>query len=174
MRRSPFARMRAKRREMPTVELSLAAMVDMMINLLIFLLHLYGGGAAVDQSDDLQLAKSTATEPVHVRVPVVISRTAIGVSGREVVALLLDGERSFVPADAVENGAVPALTDAIRADLERQRERQPSDRAAAELVIQADRRATWTVLGPVLRSAAAAGVEKYRFVVASEGETRAP
>jgi hypothetical protein len=37
-----------------------------------------------------------------------------------------------------------------------------------ELLIQTDRRVPWSVLGPVIRSAAAAGIGEYRFVVATE------
>lgn len=161
--------MRAKRRELPTVELSLAAMVDMMINLLIFLLHLYGGGPVAPTSDDLQLAKSVATEPVHVRVPVVVSRTSIVVGDQRVVELLSDGERTYVPIEAVENGAIGSLTEAIR---EAVANSEPD--TSAELLIQTDRRTTWAVLGPVLRSAANAGVDQYRFVVSSEPPRASP
>jgi hypothetical protein len=152
------------------VELSLAAMVDMMINLLIFLLHLYGRGAMITPaSDDMQLAGSTASEPLQIAVAVAVSHRAIEIGGKRIVELE-EGPR--IADGMVEGGAIGALTEAIARDLQRQASRAPPDAektpTETELLVQTDRRTPWSVLGPVLRSAAAAGVDRYRFVVLSE------
>lgn len=168
-RRSPFARARAKRREMPVVELSLAAMVDMMINILIFLLHLYGRGAMVEpQSDDMELADSTTEEPLQLTVGVVVTRRAVEVGGQVIVDL----EELQLPKGAVADGALPALTDALVAELSRERAKaKPGEPTEAQLLVQTDKRVPWSVLGPVLRSGAAAGAASYRFVVAVNPES---
>lgn len=171
--RSPFAKARAKRREMPMVELSLAAMVDMMINILIFLLHLYGRGAMVTQpSDDLQLAGSTATAPLALTVTIVVSRVSIAVDSTPVLDLVSGDGPSRLPDGVVDHGAIAGLTDAIARDLQQQRAGKPAQDTAPEVLVQMDKRTPWSVLGPVLRSASAAGVDNYRFIVSSETAER--
>jgi biopolymer transport protein ExbD len=167
--RNPFAKARAKRREMPTVELSLAAMVDMMINILIFLLFLYGKGSLdTPPSEDLQLAKSDASEQVRASVGVVVTRKAVEVGGKSVLDLVDDGGVPRLPEGAVQDGRVPELTAALSARLAKV-EAKPlpaGQKYQPELLVETDRRVPWSVLGPVLRSGAEAGLEQYRFVVA--------
>jgi biopolymer transport protein ExbD len=169
-RKSPFARSRAKRREMPVVELSLAAMVDMMINILIFLLHLYGRGAMVEpQSDDMELADSTTEEPLQLTVGVVVTRRAVEVGGQVIVDL---EELQLRPGE-LSDGAIPALTEALTSELARERAKaKPGEATEAQLLVQTDKRVPWSVLGPVLRSGAAAGAASYRFVVSINPEAQ--
>lgn len=172
--RNPFAKARAKRRTLPTVELSLAAMVDMMINILIFLLHLYGHGSIeAAPSDDLQLAKSSARDVVRASVAVVVARDAIRVGGQSVVELVDDQGVPRLPEGAV-NGA--GYVSELAEELTRRREKaeaQPlpeGQEYVPELMVETDRRVPWAVLAPVLRSGAQAGIDQYRFVVAMHSE----
>ncbi|MEQ1565357.1 MAG: biopolymer transporter ExbD [Myxococcota bacterium] len=171
MRRNPFAKARAKRRSMPMTELSLAAMVDMMINILIFLLHLYGRGAVeAVPSEDLQLAKSTAEQEVRASISVVVSRQAILVGGATVLDLVDDHGVPTLPEGVVHEGHLPDLATALAAKRAKA-EQQPLPEGRTyvpELLIETDRRVPWSVIGPVLRSGARAGVEHYRFVVSAQ------
>jgi hypothetical protein len=173
MKRNPFAKARAKRRAMPASELSLAAMVDMMINILIFLLHLYGRGALeAAPSEDLQLAKSTATDTVRASIAVVVSRRDIRVGGQTVLDLVDDDGVPRLPEGAVDGGHLPDLAR-ILADRRAKAEAEAlpeGQQYVPELLVETDRRIPWAVLGPVLRSGSQAGIDQYRFVVAMEGE----
>jgi hypothetical protein len=155
---------------MPTAELSLAAMVDMMINILIFLLHLYGRGAVeAVPSEDLQLAKSTAETTVRPSISVVVARDAILVGSDKIVDLVDDDGVPRLPEGAVStSGHLSALASALQ-DRREKAEAKPlpeGQKYVPELLLETDRRVPWSVIGPVLRSASKAGIDQYRFVVA--------
>jgi len=169
MGRNPFVKARSKRREMPVTELSLAAMVDMMINILIFLLHLYGKGALdTPPSDDLQLAKSDASDVIRATVGVVVTRKAILVGGKSVLDLVDDGGVPRLPEGVLQDGRISDLATALSAKLAKVEVKPPpqGQKYVPELMVETDKRVPWSVLGPVLRSGAAVGLEQYRFVVA--------
>lgn len=173
MKRNPFAKMRAKRREMPTTELSLAAMVDMMINILIFLLFLYGRGSLeASPSEDLQLAKSTAKDTVRASVAIVLTRRSIDIGGQTALDLVDDAGVPRLPEGAVTEGHLPEIARLLE-EKRVKAEQQPLPEGKVyvpELLVETDRRVPWSVLGPVLRSGAKAGFEQYRFVVAMKGD----
>lgn len=152
--RSFTQRRRARReRDFPTGELQLAAMVDMMINLLLFLLNLYGSGsAAVQPSKDLSFARSTEVAPVRYASSLVVTRTEV----------LVDGH---VVGDWPAAGRVPDETevDAVRSAL---RALVKPDRPG-ELLVQVDHRVPWEVLSPTLSVAGEVGFSDVRFVVSS-------
>lgn len=168
MKRNPFARLRSRRHDLPAPELALAAMVDMMINLLIFLLHLYGRDPlTVPLSDEMQLARSASEQQVAtVRVPVVLSTRTIWVGTNPVVSLATVDGRPALPPEALRDGAAVALIAPLREALAAAA-RGKAD-APAELVVQADRRVPWSVLGPVVRAGALAGADSYRFLAHAE------
>ncbi len=142
----------------------LAAMVDMMINILLFLLQLYGNSAiTIQPSPDLELARSTAREQVQWAVSVVVSRTAVSVH---------DVEIGVFPAqnrgpNAQEYQQLVETLSEQRLEVQSRSRDQESPR---EVVVQADRRLSWDVLGPVMRAASDAGFANVRFVVAVEGD----
>ncbi len=145
----------------------LAAMVDMMINLLIFLLTLYGTDPIdVRGSAELQLASSASHDPVKYAVSVVVSQKAVEVDGVPVVLLREEnGALRFPDGDAL-GGFTQALAqrrdEAVAAAAKR------GEDAIPDMSIQCDRRVPWEVLGPLLTQAGDAGFGQFRFVVHGE------
>ena len=160
---------RRRRREFPPGELMLAAMVDMMINILIFLLTLYGTDPIdVRGSADLQLASSLSHDPVKYAVAVVVSQKAVEVDGVPVLALHEDGGALRLPeGSSALDGFARELAGrrdaAVRAASERRQEPTIPD-----MSIQCDRRVPWEVLGPLLTVAGDVGFGQFRFVVHGE------
>jgi biopolymer transport protein ExbD len=150
--------------------LMLAAMVDMMVNLLIFLLHLYGSGG-VEVPPGLQLASSTSTAPTSPAVSVAVSPDAVSLRGK---VLLRGTGNDADPWQASSDGTIPVLQDALEAEAKRiEADARPAADGAVpepEILVQVDRRVPWTALQPVLRSAGRAGFVKVRFLVTSVGE----
>ncbi len=142
----------------------LAAMVDMMINILLFLLQLYGNSAiTIQPSPDLELARSTAREQVQWAVSVVVSRTAVSVRDVEIGTFPAQNRGP----NAQEYQQLVETLHAQRLEVQARSRHQESPR---EVVVQADRRLSWDVLGPVMRAASDAGFANVRFVVAVEGD----
>lgn len=157
---------RKRRLEAISTELNLAAMVDMMVNILLFLLTFYG--TATTDAVPMELAESVAKEPVSTRVQVAVTVEAVRVEGQPVVAL-----RS-------EDGALVA-PEAMGPEFDDLRRRLETARVAAltpdgmppVLAVQVDRRVPWAVLKPVMAAATAAGWTDVRFVVNSVGSREA-
>ena len=165
-------RSRPRRLESGHGELALAAMVDMMINLLIFLLHLYGDTPVqVQSSSDLILPDSRSHDPMSAAVSVVLSRRAVEVNGQQVIALVDPDGNPHLPEGTVESGRLPALMKALQAA------KAPAgtelDAEPPALLLQCDRRMPWSVLGAVVKSAGESGFSKIRFVVNEKSERRA-
>lgn len=150
-------RRRARReREAPTGELQLAAMVDMMINLLLFLLNLYGTSTgAVQPGKELVFAPSTEVAPVRFAPTVVVSRADVRV-GDEVVGSWSAEDRA--PGEA----ELSALKSAMLL--------LPRAAGPGELLVQADRRVSWSALSPVLSTAQELGFTDIRFAVSSTAD----
>ncbi|HMV67920.1 MAG TPA: biopolymer transporter ExbD [Myxococcota bacterium] len=151
---------------MPTGELMLAAMVDMMMNLLIFLITLYGTDPIeIEPSPELVLPRSSAERPIQA-APVVRVTTRQVALGSTVIAALIDGpDGPALPAGAVERGSLPDLareleTLATATPL-------PDDGQTRRIDIQCDKRISWDILGPVIETAGRAGFGDYRFIVRS-------
>lgn len=155
MRSYAARRRERRRRELPAGELQLAAMVDMMINLLLFLLNLYGNATGVEPSDTLSFARSTEDAPIHPAPAVVVSRASVKVAGDAVGTWSAEGR-------APDGAEVDALRSALRG--------LPRSGDAPELLLQVDRRVPWTSIGPVLTVAGDEGFAHVRFVVASTSE----
>ena len=169
MKQSPFAKMRKRRHQLPAPELALAAMVDMMINILIFLLFLYGSDPlSVPLSDEMQLAPTDASEQAEaISVPVVVSTKTVWVADKPILRLTERGGKVALPEGSLRDGALPELIVSIREGIAA---RVAADaEASTELVIQTDRRIPWSVLGPVVRSGALAGADSYRFIARGTG-----
>lgn len=158
---------RRRRREFPPGELMLAAMVDMMINLLIFLLTLYGTDPIeVRGSVDLQLASSQSHDPVKYAVAVVVSLKAVEIDGAPVLMLReVDGALRLPEGSAFEAfaAALVGKRDAAVAAAAAK-----GVEAVPDMSIQCDRRVPWEVLGPLLTQAGDAGFGQFRFVVHGE------
>lgn len=144
---------RRARRLVTGSDLTLAAMVDMMVNILMFLLHLYGTDPNLQQQGDIELARSSATKPVEGQVVVVVSTDGAAIGGEIVGSFGLEGELVEL-RDELAGLLVDA---AARADEE----------GDHPLVVEVDRAVPWTDLRRVLRAVSAAGYEDVRFVVAT-------
>lgn len=158
-------RRRVRRRETHSGELMLAAMVDMMMNLLIFLITLYGTDPIeIEPSPELVLPRSTAERPIQA-APVLRVTTRQVALGSTVVATLVDGGAGpMLPDGVLVDGRLPDLERelgaiATSAPVEGDKTR-PID-------IQCDKRISWDVLGPLVESAGRAGFGDFRFIVRS-------
>jgi hypothetical protein len=135
-------------------------MVDMMINLLLFLLNLYGNtSVAVVASPDLKFAPSTEIRPLRFAPVVVVSQASVQVAG-ETVGTWAGESRA---PDASELAALDAAL-----------ERVPRGEEEGELLLQVDRRVAWSALGPVLEAAGRSGFANVRFAVSSTTDPLAP
>jgi biopolymer transport protein ExbD len=164
MASSRMKRARA-RRAVPHTELMLAAMVDIMVNLLIFLLHLYGTAPIETDADGLEVPDATARDPIELAPVVVVSRAVIEVDGKPLVTFAeLDGELSY-PEGVLDKGQIPGLYDWLAARKAALVEQSEDGHVPDAIVLECDRRLPWTVLEPVLATAGAAGFPRFRFVV---------
>ncbi len=159
------ARRRARRRrDEPTGELALAAMVDMMINILLFLLQLYGNSTVMVQSSpDLSLPRSDSADPIRYAVNVVVSRAKVTV-GPDTVSEFPAENR--VPTELDLSAITAALTAAREA--QQARNATTGTPEPAQVILQVDRRLPWEQLSPVIDAVGSAGFEDVRFVVAAE------
>ena len=158
---------RRHRREFPPGELMLAAMVDMMINLLIFLLTLYGTDPIeVRGSADLQLASSASHDPVKYAVAVVVSQKAVEVDGVPLLLLREQDGALRLPEGTTLEAFVTVL--AGKRDAALVVAASKGVEAVPDMSIQCDRRVPWEVLGPLLTAAGDAGFGQFRFVVHGE------
>lgn len=146
-------------------ELTLAALIDVLVNILIFLLTLYGSDPGEASGIVVELADSTSTDPVAPSVVVVVSEDEIVVGGRDA------GSLADLPDD-------PSALEAI---LREEWDKALADDAATpdpdpppELVLQIDRRVPWTSLRPVLTTAASVGFVDLRFVVTTVSDHSSP
>lgn len=164
-------RSRPRRLESGHGELALAAMVDMMINLLIFLLHLYGNTPVQVQSNsDLILPDSRSHDPMTAAVSVVLSRRAVEVNGQQVIALVdPEGDPHF-PDGSLESGRLPALMKALETAKPPAAPAPDAPTEPPALLLQCDRRIPWSVLGAVVKSVGEAGFPKMKFVVNEKSE----
>lgn len=181
---------RSRRHEFPEGELMLAAMVDMMINILLFLLTLYGATSLQAlPGDPVQLASSSSREALTPRITLAVTPTAVFVGGTSVIALDQADGQPHLPNAAVTDGVVPTVTSALQALAKTTPPPAPSaavpppsglsvgplgltpDAPAPlpELLVECDKRVPWSVLGPLLHTAERAGFGVTRFVVRQTG-----
>lgn len=163
-------RRRVKRREMPTGELMLAAMVDMMMNLLIFLITLYGTDPIeIEPSPELILPRSTAERPIQA-APVLRVTTRQVALGSTVIASLTEGaDGPALPVGALEGGRLPDLERELKALAEAAGPLAEASQTRA-IDIQCDKRVSWDVLGPLVETAGRAGFGDFRFIVRTSTE----
>ena len=144
-------RFRPRRRMVQSSDLTLAAMVDMMVCILMFLLHLYGTDPTLAQQQDIELARSTADTPLGKRVVVVVSKEGAAIGGDLIGSFALEGE----------------LGDLREALVQELASEPDEEEGAKSVVVEVDRAVPWPDLRRVLRAVSAAGFEDVRFVVAT-------
>jgi biopolymer transport protein ExbD len=137
----------------------LAAMVDMMVNVLLFLLTLYG---AADAMGDLELPEGTSNNETTAEVELTITQQNVAVDGTLLLGVDSSTGWASLSDDALTKG-LDRLESALRT---RRSELQDS----ARLAVQIDRRVPWTVVEPLIRTAGDAGFVDLHFVVTSVAE----
>lgn len=158
-------------------ELMLAAMVDMLFNILIFLLHLYGTAPIDSSNPDLDLPESEATDPVEAAPIVVLTTGAVEVAGEPLVPFTsnlgmlgdpaadpTEGGAFGYPEGSVQEGRLPPLVEWLTARRATMLERDP-EAEADTIIVECDRRVPWSLVSPVLASAGSVGFTNFRFVV---------
>lgn len=148
-------RRRRRRNELAST-LIITSMVDMFTLVLLFLLVFYDPGFQADSA--MELPKSEVETPVEPGAKVRILPDGVEVDGARVLALDAGTLRAGTP---MRGKGPSAVTDALTPLAAKAA--KPED---AALLVECDRRVTWTALGAVLESAADAGFGKYRFVAA--------
>ena len=159
-------RRRPRRKEFPSGELALAAMVDMMMNLLIFLLTLYGTDPIDTRpTPDLLVPDSTSKRLVQYAVEVRVSQNDIAVNGKRVLSLHDGASGPSIPDGVLVAGQIPALGAELASIASTMPPQDPDQPAPREIDVQCDKRTPWDVLGPVVETAGKAGFVQLRFIV---------
>lgn len=147
--------------------LNINSMMDMMVIILCFLLMSVGSDPLnVKQNDDLRLANSTTEVNPEDSLTITISRQYVLVGDRRVLTLN-DGRIDQQDLASSESALIPELQSATE-DVLAQREAlgaQVGREYAKIATIICDNRTPYNVLARVMRSAAAGGVESFRFAV---------
>lgn len=162
------------RRQSVHDELNLTAMVDMLVNILIFLLALYGTGTIdLPQAKGLTLPDSASKSPIERSATVTITNEVILADGQTVARLTPVNGVPTVPTATPER-VIPALASwlAEKVDAHRQQPAPPdgSPPAPMRLVVQCDREVPWSVVDLVLATAASVGITNEGFVVRTATE----
>lgn len=148
-------------------ELMLAAMVDMMVNILVFLLMLYGTDpVGVEGGEDLVLPDSSADEALKYALLVQVTREGVAFDGVTVAPLVeRDGVLVLDPA-LLDRGTLVPLAQAMAPKVADARSAATEEAPfAGEVVILVDKRVPWSVVAPVARTADRVGLPKFRFLV---------
>ena len=148
------------RRIEPQSDLMLAAMVDMMVNVLLFLLTLYG---SANLAGDLQLPEGTSKLETTTQVALTITQQSVDVDGSPILGVQTSGGWASLSEDGLTRGL-----DALEAALRERHDASADD--PPRLAVQIDRRVPWSVVEPLLRTAGDAGFVDLRFVVTSVAE----
>jgi hypothetical protein len=146
-------------------ELPLAAMVDMMTNILLFLLNLYGATpVALESSKELQVARARSEDPVRYAVSVAVGRDRVRIGD---TAVLMPADGAPWTEDARRQvGDALASAQQRRVDAAAQR----GDPPPVDVLLQVDKRLAWSQVAPLVGLAAEAGLTEVRFVVAMTPE----
>lgn len=140
--------------------LIITSMVDMFTLVLLFLLVFYDPDYQGDTK--LELPTAASQRPAESGATVRVSPEGIEVGGA-VVAGLRDGVlEASVPRDGRAVVPVVAALTRVREALAPRADGEPP-----VLIVECDKRVSWTVLGAVLESGARAGFPRYRFLVLS-------
>ncbi len=144
---------RARRRLPENPYLQITSMTDMFTLILAFLLTFYDPNVVDAPSLVLPAVPASAGEKQGSRLE--IRTDAIVLNGVRVLSL--DGHGRYLPSTTPDSAGVPSL----RSDL------AALPNPGQPLLIACDKAVPYSVVGDVLSSAHAAGVDDYRFVVES-------
>jgi biopolymer transport protein ExbD len=144
------------------VPLNLVALIDVLTNILFFLLIGFAAQeVTVEGSDKMQLPVSSTKQEIELAVSVAITPTELLVEDVP-VARIVDGRIDA----ALDGDKIVPLYDKL--NTLRAREQQASAGLAKDddvIFLLADRSAPFTLLSPVMKTAAMAGYPNFRFAV---------
>jgi biopolymer transport protein ExbD len=148
------SRRRSRKRVEPQGDLMLAAMVDMMVNVLLFLLTLYGAGPST-LVGELDLPEATSKDDTTAEVELAVTEDVVAIDG--VVVLSLDRANGWSQLPHTDLFSVR----------EKLRLRRQDFQEVPRLAVSIDRRVPWSVVKPLLAVAGDQGFTDLRFVVTS-------
>lgn len=157
-------RRRATRRTFGGSDVILTSVVDIMTIVLVFLLmSTTGDGVQVEPSADLELPISSAETALQVSVTIVATRRELILDGQPILAFLVDAEGvPSVPASALADGKIVAMSDKLRARL-------AAGAAPGQVLLQCDRRLPYDVIRDIMFTAGQSGFGDFRLVVVKGG-----
>ena len=141
--------------------LIITSMVDMFTLVLLFLLVFYDPDYQADTT--IELPNAASQRPAESGTTVRVFPGGIEVGGALVVGLRAGALDVAVPRDGT--AVVPVVAALSRA---REALAATADGEPPVLIVECDKRVSWTVLGAVLESGARAGFPRYRFLVLSD------
>ena len=154
-------RHRSKRVD-PQGDLLLAAMVDILVNVLLFLLTLYGA-SPTELGAGMELPTAASKDESEGEIELTITQDLVAVGGTQILALDQNGGWSQLPPEAQERGL-----QKVRSRLEAHR--ASAGQETAVLAVAIDRRTPWSVVAPIIQAAGDAGFSDLHFVVTSVGK----
>jgi biopolymer transport protein ExbD len=149
--------------EIPSVSLNLTALMDILSNLLFFLLAAYTvQSAEVKQKADLSLPVSSSQLSLKPSLTVLVSRTRIEVAGEPVVAV--EGDK--IAGTVEDDDRIVPLYDKLD-QIRSARKAAGRDEGAESdvILLMADRDTDSSVITKVLKTAGTAGFVNVRFGV---------
>ena len=150
----------------PMVALNLTALMDILSNLLFFLLAAYAAQATeVENKSELRLPVSTSQVRLPLQLPISITQTAIQVADAP-VARITKGHLVDPPD---EEGRIPALyTKLVSIKGNRAQSGQDQGPEASGILLLADKDTDSDVVSKVLKTAGYAGFVNVRFGVIAQ------
>lgn len=145
------------------VSLNLVALMDILSNLLFFLLASYGvTNAEIKGADGMQLPVSSSEEAAQMSVLVRVTLDDIRVEEKTVARV----RKGAVDARVEDDRIVP-LFDALRAVSEAKGTAEVTEENTV-LLLLADKRVDYSVVSQVLKTAGYAGFPNFRFAVVNQ------
>jgi biopolymer transport protein ExbD len=174
-----------RRRKQKAFGLQMTSLMDVLIIIVIFLLKSYGlSQMQVPQTDKLELPVSKAIETFGEGIVLVISKDKVTVDSEDVMQFEGDyKENKFtIPANALDNSSsnrgIMPIYDVLKKkkeDFETLASRSPQPEEAAkkwtgELLVQADKEASYSLIRQVMFTAGMAGYRTFRLTVEKRAE----
>jgi biopolymer transport protein ExbD len=147
----------------PGVALNLTALMDILSNLLFFLLAAYAAQATeVEDKSELHLPSSTSQVRLQLQLTISVTRHAIQVADIPVVGI----EKGRLIEEEDEDGKIPSLYTKLITIRERRAESGRTDAAETSgILLLADKETDSDIISKVLKTAGHAGFVNVRFGV---------
>lgn len=147
--------------EIPSVAINLTALMDILSNLLFFLLASYAAAnTEIKGAEGMQLPSSTSEAQATMSILVRVTLDKVEVEGRPVVAIKHGQFQAQIEGDKI----VPLYAELTRvAEQGKKGVKMTEDNTV--LLVLADKRADYAMISKVLKTAGYAGFPNFRFAV---------